>query len=488
MFNRSKKSLVALLVFNLLAASANRPALLAQSAAVPVQSAGVPVQSAPVAQEKLAAELLGKLPADLRAAPGVEYLRLWPAEQARWLALPPDQLRGAVLAKLVERPAAADFLLRLLPREPSAPNRLALARAVLYVPHFRANGQARAVLKGLVLSDPDAAVVRQALDALRGFELSPLRNLLEQRLEAARQSGDGELLRALAPEHERWLSLERGTALPAFMRAVPPTFSLKPAGQRVRLVAFGDFGQGTDAQKRVAAVMLKEHRARPFDFGITTGDNFYPRGMESPADPRWKTWWEEMYAPLGIRFYATLGNHDWINFDSPAAEIAYTARSESWRLPAPYYTFTAGSVQFFAVDTDEISQAQALWLADELERSRAKWKVVYGHHPVFVSNLNGPSYTAEMQKHLWPIIRGRADLYVSGHHHSLQHLRSPEGGHFVTSGGGGAGTYPVDARDAMALFAQSANGLTTIEADERELTFKHIGDTGAELYSYTMRK
>jgi hypothetical protein len=77
---------------------------------------------------------------------------------------------------------------------------------------------------------------------------------------------------------------------------------------------------------------------------------------------------------------------------------------------------------------------------------------------------------------------------VSGHHHSLQHLRSPEGGHFITSGGGGASTYPVDARDAMALFAQSANGLTTIEADERELTFKHIGDTGAELYSYTMRK
>jgi hypothetical protein len=89
---------------------------------------------------------------------------------------------------------------------------------------------------------------------------------------------------------------------------------------------------------------------------------------------------------------------------------------------------------------------------------------------------------------LWPIIEGRADLYVSGHHHSLQHLRSPGGGHFVTSGGGGAAPYAVDEREPLALFARSANGFTTIEADARELRFKHIGDGGTELYSYTLRK
>jgi tartrate-resistant acid phosphatase type 5 len=472
MIHQLRKFLFVLLVFNL---------------AVVAASQSVVAQSANVAEQKLSRELLAHLPADLRDAART-HLRLRPEEQARWLTLAPELLRSAALSRLVERPAVSDFLLRLLPREPSARNRVALARAILNVAHFRANKRVRPVLTSLVLSDVDAAVVQQALDTLRGFELSPLRNLLEQRLEAARASGDVELLRALASEHERWLSLERGTALPAFMRAVPPAFSLKPAGQPVRLVAFGDFGQGTEAQKRVAAAMLKEHRARPFDFGITTGDNFYPRGMESPADPRWKSWWEEMYAPLGIRFYATLGNHDWINFDSPAAEIIYAARSESWRLPAPYYTFTAGPVQFFAVDTDEISQAQALWLQDELERSRARWKVVYGHHPVFVSGLSGPAYTAEMRKMLWPIIRGRADLYLSGHHHSLQHLRSPDGGHFVTSGGGGAATYAIDEREPLALFARSANGFTTLEADEHTLTFKHLGDNGDELYSYTIRK
>jgi hypothetical protein len=472
MFHRHGKFLVNVIVCGLLVVSASQPAVFAQTVRA--------------AEPKLSLDLLAKLPADLRDA-SRKHLRLAPAEQTRWLTLAPEQLRSAVLGRLVEQPAVADFLLRLLPREPSARNRLALARAVLNVPHFRANRRVRPVLTSLVLSDPDAGVVQQALDTLRGFELSPLRNLLEQRLEAARQSGDRELLRALAPEHERWIGLERGTALPAFMRAVPPVFSLKPASQPVRLVAFGDFGQGTEAQKRVAAAMLREHHARPFDFGITTGDNFYPRGMESPSDPRWKSWWEELYTPLGIRFYATLGNHDWINFDSPAAELAYAARSESWRLPAPYYTFNAGPVQFFAVDTDEMSQAQVLWLQGELDRSRAAWKVVYGHHPIFVSGLSGASYTAEMQKMLWPIIKGRADLYLSGHHHSLQHLRSPDGAHFVTSGGG-AGTYAVDEREPLALFARSSNGFTTIEANERELSFKHIGDKGEELYAYTIRK
>jgi hypothetical protein len=273
------------------------------------------------------------------------------------------------------------------------------------------------------------------------------------------------------------------------MRAAPPAFALKPAGRTVRAVVFGDYGQGTDAQRRVAAAMLKEHRARAFDFGLTTGDNFYPRGMESPSDPRWQTQWEDLYAPLGIRFYASLGNHDWVNADSVAAELLYASRSESWRMPAPYYTFTAGHVQFFAVDTDEISEAQAAWLRSELEKSKAKWKVVYGHHPAFVSTVWGPSYTEEMRRVLWPLIKGRADLYLSGHHHSLQHLRAPDGGtHFVTSGGGGAGPYPVDEKEPLALFARQVNGFTTVEADERELTFKHFGDGGGEIYSYTLRK
>jgi tartrate-resistant acid phosphatase type 5 len=472
------KTLAALLaVIFLLAPSAPR---------VPAQSAGAAARPA----QKLSSELLNKLPEDLRDAARA-HLMLMPDEQQRWLGRDANQLRTEALSALAQVPAAADFVLRLLPREPSAPNRISLLRAIPRFQHWRPNARVRGALSDLILSDPEPAVVAQALDTLRGLEAQTLRALLERRLQAAREGGDAKLLSALAPEHERWIVLERGAALPSFMRAAPPAFTLKPAGRRVRVLAFGDFGTGSEAQKRVAGAMLREHRERPFDFGLTTGDNFYPRGMESPADSRWQTQWEDLYTPLGIRFYASLGNHDWINQDSVAAELLYAGRSESWRLPAPYYTFSAGPVQFFAVDTDEISAAQAAWLGQELEKSRAAWKVVYGHHPAFVSNVWGPGYTDEMRRALWPLIRGRADVYLSGHHHSLQHLRSPEGEggtHFITSGGGGAGTYPLAESDPLLLFGRSAHGYTTLEADERELTFRHVGEDGRELYSYTLRK
>ena len=52
-------------------------------------------------------------------------------------------------------------------------------------------------------------------------------------------------------------------------------------------------------------------------------------------------------------------------------------------MPAAYYTFQAGAVQFFALDTDLISEAQLRWLTESLDKSVATWKVVYGHHPIY---------------------------------------------------------------------------------------------------------
>ena len=89
--------------------------------------------------------------------------------------------------------------------------------------------------------------------------------------------------------------------------------------------------------------------------------------MESPTDPRWKRLWADLYDPLGIQFYATLGNHDWVLPDSPAAEMLFSRESPSWRMPATYYTYTAGPVQFFALDTDVISDKQLDWLTEQLD-------------------------------------------------------------------------------------------------------------------------
>src|SRR5918996_5419985 len=88
--------------------------------------------------------------------------------------------------------------------------------------------------------------------------------------------------------------------------AEPPVVPVRGA---VRFVAFGDYGTGAVRQQLVARGIAREHRRRPFDFGLTLGDNFYEQGLDDLRSRRWLTDWEAPYGGLGVRFYATLGNH-----------------------------------------------------------------------------------------------------------------------------------------------------------------------------------
>jgi tartrate-resistant acid phosphatase type 5 len=220
----------------------------------------------------------------------------------------------------------------------------------------------------------------------------------------------------------------------------PP--AILPADRPVRVVAFGDFGDGSWGQMRVAAAIARLDRRQPLDFGLTLGDNFYPKGLEELSDPRWQRDWEGLYSRLGIRFYATLGNHDHYTERGVETEIQRSLRSASWCLPKPYYTFTAGPVQFFALDTNpfekqEPSRREQLeWLDRALAASSARWKVVYGHHPIFSTGPDGN--TESMVEAVLPVLkRHQADVYLAGHEHVMEYLK-PEGGvSFFVSGAGG---------------------------------------------------
>jgi tartrate-resistant acid phosphatase type 5 len=422
-----------------------------------------------VTAQQLQPTLASKLPPALR-------------EQGQTLLDEKNEQRRATLAtELARKDAAAtlEFFLALLESDPAPAVRNAIIDRLGMQP------QLKPALTRLAATDADAGVALRALEKLRAQQMRELSRLLTQRMELARQNNDTAAWKALAQEHERWISLARGTMLPAFMRVPPALFSLKAADKPVRVLTLGDFGQGTAAQKQVAAAMLQAQRQTPFDFALTLGDNFYSTGMHSPEDPRWQTWWSELYDPLGLKFYATFGNHDWGHVDSPAAEMLYARQSPSWRLPAPYYTYTAGPVQFFALDTNEVSEAQLGWLKDELAKSRARWRVVYGHHPIYSAGQHGDSAT--LIARLLPVLKDRVDVYFAGHDHDLQHLK-PEGGvHFFINGGGGAGIRKIEA-GPRSLFARSANGFATLEADTAKLEVKFFGTDAALLYQYALTK
>jgi tartrate-resistant acid phosphatase type 5 len=152
-----------------------------------------------------------------------------------------------------------------------------------------------------------------------------------------------------------------------------------------------------------------------------------------------------------------------------------------------YYTFTAGPVQFFALDTQTValSEKQRRWLDDELRKSQAVWKVVYGHHPIF----SGGNYEdrPDLIGSLLPILQNRADVYICGHDHNLQALR-PEGGvHFFIAGGGGAGLYDLRPYE-RSLFASRSNGFAVIDAQRAQLQVSLVDGQGATVFEKTLQK
>ncbi len=380
-----------------------------------------------------------------------------------------------------DRAGSLDFLLSLLELDPSADVREEIISELENFHHPRF----RQALRMIAATDQDLEIALEALEILRLQQTDDLIRLLERRLHMARRGGRQGEAEMLAREHERWMLLKKGAMLPGFLREVPPLFSVKPENQSIRVLAFGDYGDGSPEQKQVAATMASYHRLHPFDFAITLGDNFYSEGMYSPEDPRWETWWSQLYDPLGIQFYASLGNHDWGHPDSPAAEILYSRKSPSWRMPAPYYTFTAGPVQFFALDTDEISEAQRIWLREELDRSGSAWKVVYAHHPIYSAGRHEEN--ERLISDLLPILRNRADVYLAGHDHDLQHLQAEAGVHFFVAGGGGASIRPTNP-DPRTLFAKSSFGFAVLEADAGQLTVKFVDTNLDQLYEFTLNR
>jgi tartrate-resistant acid phosphatase type 5 len=438
-------------------------------------------QEPPAPKHALSEAILNRLPADYREH--ARNLTATDPQQAHAAQMSDEELAAFVITAMGSKPEGSEFLVGELDKEPSAKLRAAIVQAVGR--YWLTHPESQKVLEQHAASDPDADVSLKAVEALRRIRMYELNRMVEGRLAMAAKAGDAAGATELGKEEELSHLFVGETMLPAFLRVPPPVFSVKPADQPIRVLAFGDFGTGSPAQIHTAKAMVDYHKLHPFDFGLTLGDNFYSRGMTSPDDPRWQTQWEQLYGPMGIKFYATLGNHDWGSADSPAAEILYSQKSPDWRMPAPYYTFTAGAVQFFAFDTVEINEAELEWLDAELKKSTAPWKVVYGHYHIYSATRLDNKVLIDR---LLPVLKkNHVNVYLNGHDHNLQEEKPEEGVHFFVSGGGGAGLYEFNPYDRT-IFKQKLNGFTVLEADAKHLKVSFVGTDGKELHQRTLAK
>lgn len=193
----------------------------------------------------------------------------------------------------------------------------------------------------------------------------------------------------------------------------------------VKFAVLGDTGTGGGAQYDVAERLVEVRQHFPFEFVLMLGDNLY--GRENPSD--YVSKFERPYRPLlraGVRFYATLGNHD-----EPSQRFYEPFNMQGRR----YYQFTKGDVEFYALDSTYMTPAQVNWLRQALEKSDAQWKIAFFHHPLYSSGEKHGS-EEDLRVLLEPLfVEHGVDVVFAGHEHFYERLVPQRGIHYFTAGG-----------------------------------------------------
>lgn len=206
----------------------------------------------------------------------------------------------------------------------------------------------------------------------------------------------------------------------------------------VKFAVLGDWGTGAKEQYQVGEQMAAFHTKFPFTFVVTTGDNIY--GSSQPAD--FKIKFELPYKDIlgrGVKFYATLGNHDnpTERFYQPfnmGGERFYTFRGSSGGVAR----VTQGGVRFFMLDSNYMDKAELDWLAKELGSSGSDWKIAVFHHPLYSSGGTHGS-SVDLRKILEPVlVQGKVNVVFTGHDHFYERVKPQQGIYHFVSGAGGS--------------------------------------------------
>lgn len=293
----------------------------------------------------------------------------------------------------------------------------------------------------------------------------------------------------------------------------------------VRILVMGNLGRHESRevsllQERVAAVWstaLRRHHETPYDLGLTVGDNFVPRGVETAEDLR-RRW--RPYNRLGAPFFAALGDRDYKGDVQPQLEYTYLPTNVegtgetygTWNLPCSYYRFVAGPVEFLAIDTDEgrlratrgvrrrrrtrlppvwppeaeWSAVQTRWVMERLEsRGESSWRILYGHHDV---RGQSPRAWASGLRNGIPVLVEAIPRYgvtavLSGHDAGLWHEHR-DGVEYFAAGGGDGRRRKFARCDSTAGcgFATDRHGFLEIEAWAERIRFSFFRGDGTRMY------
>jgi tartrate-resistant acid phosphatase type 5 len=288
--------------------------------------------------------------------------------------------------------------------------------------------------------------------------------------------------------HKCYVSMQGDLYSKAHFKKIEYAQSSAP-NKTVRFVALGDTGEGNATQYKVAdAIKSVCDQAGGCQFAVGLGDNIYDDNPLSTYDNAFELKFELPSQHLDFPFFMSLGNHDNdLLFDGLGGfnhagdiQVAYTFRddklSDRWQMPQRYYHYWAPMqqanplVDFFVLDSNPMTSAPDLapafevnlykqqerdWFNTALADSSAPWKIAYTHHPLISNGKHGNAGFYDSIPPLGPLTKrvageiyrqwfvdticGKVDVFIAGHDHDLQILKSvPECGKtfFIVSGAG----------------------------------------------------
>jgi hypothetical protein len=221
-------------------------------------------------------------------------------------------------------------------------------------------------------------------------------------------------------------------------------------------------------QMPTARAMKSYCAQRSCDFAVMLGDNIYPDGAMADADDA-KRFRDVFTTPYGslvegrdtFRIYGVLGNHDWhTSRDGALAQVRFLETTPPFFMNGLFYRVVPaaahGEIEIFALDTevllaattvheavlaedasevatDELEQLEpwaapqndaerhmVQWLEASLASSKARWKIVIGHHPLWSTAGSKFQQAKSLRRLILPALCRYADLYLAGHEHTLE--------------------------------------------------------------------
>lgn len=266
-----------------------------------------------------------------------------------------------------------------------------------------------------------------------------------------------------------------------------------------------DLGRnGYYKQKHIANLMGELAGLLKIGFIVAAGDTHHFNGVQSTQDPLWMTNYELIYSHpnLMCEWHPICGNHEYQG--NTEALIDYSNISRRWVMPALYYSkeipesANNSSLLLVLIDTTPLIDSywtnerykdvlkqdttkQLEWIDKTLEESKAKYKIVIGHHPIYVSEKMRKTEESLVNK-LEPILkRHNVDMYIAGHSHTFQHIKKQDSEiHYIVNGSGSSGRYPIEGSETV--FCSSDEGFSVVSLSNGRLKMSFMNFEGKPIH------